>query len=159
MAECAAIDRAILRLASHALKLAIAGQIGPAGRVVGRLAAEHGGQAVWIAMQGWSDTFLVEAGVEGGTDTPVALAFFDNESGRVGMADEVPASVAWAGRFIAARAAGDRATCEALFRSVGSSEERAACVGALLTTCALNIRALHDGTYPGTTTANPRGNF
>lgn len=64
-------------------------------------------------------------------------------TGRVGGADDVPPAPRWAGRFIAARAAGDRQQCEALIRVLAGLDPQqfGEHVLAVIESCAAAVRA------------------
>lgn len=137
-------------LAGRALQLAVLGERHTAGRVVQRIAAEHGGSAVVAAMLAWIDT-LVEA--RGGVADPgagVRLAFVEARSGDVHDAGDVEPLQAWAGRLIAARVADDEAIGRALIdtAAAGTELDWGRHVLTLLNTVALNLRFTLSTTTP-----------
>lgn len=138
-------ERRALRLASDALRCAVAGDRERAFRVVERIGDECGGEGLALAMVGWSDTLI--ARVPNLTGKPVRLAFMQADSGRVDEnADDVPAEVRWSGRLLAARAADDRQTWNALIDALPEDGEQVGHhVGCFLGMVALNIRHYSGG--------------
>lgn len=72
----------------------------------------------------------------------VMPVWLDSATGRIGGADDVPPPPRWAGRFAAARAAGDRQQCEALLKVLAGldTEQFNAHVAALVEMCAAAVR-------------------
>lgn len=106
-------EKRAIRLATDALHAALADDWARATRAVQRTSDECGAEGVARAILGWSDTLIGR--MPGGKGKPVRLAFMEAESGRIDTnADDVPPRVRWAGRVLAARAADDKATWDAL---------------------------------------------
>jgi hypothetical protein len=127
-------------LARRALTLAAREDYIEAGHTVTQLGREHGADAVPGAMQCWADTALSYQRPPKPGQT-IRLAFLEVSTGRIGGAGGVPPAKAWAGQFLAARAADDPAMCEALIKSVRGDAEWSERVGAVLQMCGLGVRA------------------
>lgn len=140
------LQQQAMLLAAAALHKAMADDWHAAGRVIERIADECGATGLARAMLGWCDTLIARdpalAGLaEGGA---VMLVFKETKSGRIDTnADDVPPCARWAGRMVAARAAGDRATWDALMGAV-PADEQGAHVSAVLEGVALSLRRLNE---------------
>jgi len=98
--------------------------------------AEFGPRGLERAMLGFCDTAIARSGVRPGQPMRIRFRRGDGDQ-RVTDADGVPRpEVAWAGRMLAARAAGDEDAWRALLTSVPDAEFGRH-VGALLEMCAL----------------------
>lgn len=130
---------AVIEMASRALGEALAQDMNAASLTVVAMQDQLGHEAVSVAMVAWCDATLAELapGVRYGS-RQVALKFHDDEAGLVG-ADDVNDVSAWAGRLVAARAAGDRAMFYALCAAI-PDEEQGAHVLSLLAVAAKTIR-------------------
>lgn len=130
----------VISMASQTLLMAVLGLWDHAYVLVQRIEAEAGGEAVLDAMIFWVDAWL---GIHGKPpeDIAVRLAFRDLSGGPDRDADDVPPEIAWAGRFMAARAAGDDDQIVALINSVPKDAEIGGShVQALLFACAGNLQ-------------------
>lgn len=129
-------------MASQTLLMAVLGLFGHAYELVRRIESDAGGEAVLDAMIFWVDAWL---GIQGKPpeDIAVRLAFRDLTGGPDRDADDVPPEIAWAGRFMAARAAGDDDQIVALINSVPKDAlSGGSRVEALLFACAGNLQHL-----------------
>jgi hypothetical protein len=109
------IERRAMTLATVALHAAMAGDWDKATDAVQRISDECGAVGIGRAILGWSDTMIARLVTGHIPGQPIRLAFQQVETGRIDTdADKVPAEVRWAGRVIAARAANDHATWDAL---------------------------------------------
>jgi hypothetical protein len=137
--------RAWVPLARHALTLAIENELRTAAQVTQRMFDEHGEACMVPAMLSWIDTML--AAQHPGT-TPgahgVALVFRAEGTGKPSSADEVSAEVAWAGRLISARAAGDLAMFGGLVSTI-PVHAHGRYVMVLLSTVATTLRTVGGG--------------
>lgn len=138
-------DPKMIWLADRALIAAMLGRHDDAHRLAAQLSERFGGAGLWLAMLLWTDTTLSAAGITPGAhdDEPIALRFLDVDTARYAEIDEVPAPIVWAGRFLAARAADDPDTGQAL--ALALPDDPAAVsdtVLALLLACAGNLNAL-----------------
>jgi hypothetical protein len=115
--------RRVLKLAAASLTSARAGDWDRATRLTERIYDECGSAGVLLALRGWVDTLIVHMGHVPGT--PIAIAFQDTESGAITTADDpdVRPEVVWAGRLIAARAALDEETWDALLLAIPRDEQ------------------------------------
>jgi hypothetical protein len=141
--ELPKIERRAMRLASAALSCAMAEDWGRATKAMQRIGDECGQVGIRRAVLGWSDTLIARMGHTPGQ--PVAIAFQQAETGRIDTADSeyVPDRVRWAGRVIAARAADDQATWDALMDSLPEDGRVIGqYVGAVLETVALMLRQM-----------------
>lgn len=133
-------EPAWLPLARQAFAAAVALDPEAARVLVERIDQEH--DAIVEAMLAWIDILLTDG--YGVTEfRPVGLTFHDERTGSAIQADgTVPPRVVWAGRLVAARAAGDRDTCDALLISATSGDDEmwSAHVATLLETCAATYR-------------------
>lgn len=136
------VQQRALRLAGNALRAAYADNLPLANTIIERIDAECGVEGVTLAILGWSDTLIKRTPHL--TGKPVRLAFMNADSGRVDEnADDVPQEVRWAGRLIAARAADDEQTWNALIDALPRDEAAVGRhVGHLLQMVALNLRHL-----------------
>jgi hypothetical protein len=137
--ELTAEDRAALQMAADALNAAIAEDWDAARKTLRNLSDEHGGEGVGIALLGWCDVLISKTlGLRG---SAVELLFMEKSTGAIGHARRVPREVSWAGQMLAARAANDRDTWDALLQSLPDSTIAASVyVSALLEVVALNLR-------------------
>lgn len=89
----------------------------------------------------WCDTLLSARGLRDYGAEPFTLDFGNLDTLQVQHADDVPPAVAWAGRLIAARAADDQATFEALILAAvdGEGDAWGQCVMTTLNVVALNL--------------------
>lgn len=99
------------------------------------------GSGIQMLMQGCADTVAIHQGAEPLKAAPLELMFV-NEAGDHADADSVDPDQRWAGRFIAARAAGDKDTCAALVDSCESDQQYAKRVGALLQVAAITLNMI-----------------
>ncbi|MGI5423075.1 hypothetical protein [Actinomadura luteofluorescens] len=104
------------KLATAALNAVLRGDHPAADRALDQLAAQHGMAGVTNALVTWCDTALKQIPSGAG---PVTLQWVEHGTARVhGDANRVRPAERWAGRLLAARAAGDRHTFIALVESV-----------------------------------------
>lgn len=117
--------------------------------IVKKLDSEEfaGGAGIQLLMLSLADTVVIH---QGGPPDPddVFLPVFADTAGNVSDVDEVRREIAWAGRFIAARAAGDYPSCAALVNSITDDEEWAQRVYGLLEVAATTLNML-DAPMPG----------
>lgn len=137
-------------LASLALGRAIAGELDDAAEAILAIGRAGGSQAVAYAMCGWADTTVdrlypdrPDAARIAAGEVIVRLRMADQSGAPVDADDADPRS-AWAARFIAARAACDHDTGQALLDVLPWDDRPAEQVWVLLGTCAGNIAALRD---------------
>jgi hypothetical protein len=94
-----------IRLASAALRFGMADQWKPVARAIQKISDECGGEGIGRAILGWSDTLISRQPEAAGK--PVRLVFMNADTRQVDRdAADVPEPFRWAGRVIAARAAG-----------------------------------------------------
>lgn len=144
--ELPKVEKRAIRLASVALNRAIAQDWDRATKAVQRISDECGQVGVGRAILGWSDTLISRMGHTPGK--PVAIAFQQAETGRIDTADSeyVPDRVRWAGRVIAARAADDQPTWDALMAALPDDGKAIGeHVAAVLETVALMLRRMGAG--------------
>jgi hypothetical protein len=137
------VEKRAIRLAAAALTCAMAQDWERASKAVQRISDECGSVGVGRAILGWSDTLISRMGHTPGR--PVAIAFQEVESGRIDSADGdfVPERVKWAGRVLAARAADDQATWDALMDALPDDGTAIGeHVAAVLEMCALMLRRM-----------------
>lgn len=99
-------------------------------------------------MLAWVDAVIDEAFPDK-RGKPVTLEFKHELALHPTGADAVHPSIAWAGRFVAARVADDEAMAKALIQSVSSDEEWAMCVSAVLHCCGAVLRQHRTQQVPG----------
>lgn len=139
----------VIQLAGAALRSAMREDHQAARVAVQAISDETGGPGVELAIHAWADTLIRAYRQATGTpdDAPVQPGWVNAGTGDIaGDADDVPAEVRWAGRFIAARAAMDHPACYALLTAL--PDDRAAIgahVVALLNITALTLRTLTRG--------------
>lgn len=127
--ELRTIPSEVVSLALRALTLANHGELPAAARVIERIGREHPPTGVVDACMTWVDALVAHVPeIEFGD----ALGFRNEDTGELGGADEVPPHVAWAGRYMLARARMDAETSVALVDSCTSDAEFAGNVWALL---------------------------
>jgi hypothetical protein len=119
------VDERALELAREALEAALEEDWAGAGAAVQAISDERGWTGVTLALTAWSDTLVIftrrSQGLpdEPGPGVIVQPAWADDETGEViEDADAVNGYHRWAGRLLAARAAMDHDSCEALLRSL-----------------------------------------
>jgi hypothetical protein len=128
---------------SSALVAARCGDWERAVRTVEALAEQYDGEGVQILLLGLADTLLIRLGAPPRPDQTVALMWVDPDRGPIFNADDVSRpEIRWAGRFIAARAAGDNDTCAALVNSCANEDEYSRSVFAVLETVATTLNAM-----------------
>lgn len=104
-----------LPLATRAFAASIRGDDRVAVRLTERIATEHGPDAILGALIAWLDTLLIEGFGQESFATGGAGFYMVNGDGQSETVDgSQPAEAVWAGRLMAARAAGDKAQFEAL---------------------------------------------
>lgn len=108
--------------ATMVLVLINRGQLSEAVAAVEQIQADHGPGVLPAVLVALCDTTLAAAGHRPARPRQVSLAFTDLDR-RDLSAGEVPPNVAWAGRLVAARAADDRETFEALIAAAMADEE------------------------------------
>lgn len=87
------------------------------------------------------DTMLAEHGVTGVMeDPPAGLVFKSLDTGAVSFADDVPATVAWAGRLVLARTRDDREQFEAVFHTLPEDGTWVQYPLTLMTSCLLMVQ-------------------
>jgi hypothetical protein len=113
-----------------------------AAHQVNDLGTAHGGAGIQILCMGLADTVVIQqGGFTNGEDEVVAPLWVD-EDGNAGDADSVTRpEIRWAGRFLAARAAGDTDACKALWESA-SQDQFTANVFAMLEVAATTLNAV-----------------
>jgi hypothetical protein len=115
-------DEAVLRSAvilSHAR----AGRWRDAGRDVGALAQRFDGPGIQILIMGLAETMVAVQGGPTHAGVPTRPIWVDDD-GAIEDADQVGRpEIVWAGRFIAAHAAGDEDACAALVNSCAGDPE------------------------------------
>lgn len=132
----------VIKLATTALHAAMRDDWPAATTAVQAINDRHGGRGLMAAILAWCDTAILKMTGSFTASGSVAVAFQAVETGEIGGADDVPAEVRWAGRLIAARAADDEPTFNALIESVPSDPKAmGAHVARLLEMVAINIRA------------------
>lgn len=92
-----------LKIAAVALSRAKAGDLEDAASYIKRL---NGSNGLIVAIVGWIDTYIHTVYPEH-KDQPIAVRWLHTPTGRIETADEVSASMRWAGRLISMRAALD----------------------------------------------------
>jgi hypothetical protein len=135
-------------LTTAALQAAMTERWVAAGSALTAINTELGGAGVAYAIKALCDTLIGRERELTGTEdgTPIRPAWFDTDRNRLSLdADEVPVEARWAGRLIAARAAMDRDSYDALIAAVGTDGRTvAAHVSALLQMVALTLRELEE---------------
>ena len=112
-----------------ALHRAIAGDWPGAAQYIGRL---NGSAGLLVAIQLLADTYLGHVHPGHRLGDPVRVAWMSMPGQGVAAADEVRPSVRWAGQIIAARAADDWPSYEALLRAPAQGAELGDGIMALL---------------------------
>ena len=108
-----------LPLATRAFAASMRGDDRVAIRLTERIATEHGPDAVIGAIIAWLDTLLIEGFGHGNFQTGGVGFYLVNDDGDPETVDgSQPSEAVWAGRLMAARAAGDQATFDALIAAV-----------------------------------------
>ncbi len=107
----------MVKSAGAALHAAMADDWGAVSRALQTLIDECGGEGVIAAMSAWCDTLLIHTH-DIDPKVPLRLLFVNADTGDIGDADDVPPEVRWAGRLVAARAAMDKPTWDALIDSI-----------------------------------------
>jgi hypothetical protein len=130
-----------LKLCAKALDCACADDWVGAGETVQELHTTYGGEGLQLFLIALADTLLTIQGARPSPDAVVAPMWVKPD-GDVGLADDVPAPVRWAGRFIAARAADDEAGCAALWNSITNDDEFSDNILATLDVVATTINAM-----------------
>lgn len=104
-----------LPLATRAFAASMRGDDRVAVRLIERIATEHGPDAILGALIAWLDTLLVEGFGQETFQTGGVGFYLVNDNHEHETVDGTqPAEAVWAGRLMAARAAGDQAQFEAL---------------------------------------------
>jgi hypothetical protein len=106
-------ERAV-KIATVALRRAMAGDLEGAARYIERLSGTDG---LLIAIVAWIDTYAARVYPEWEPGGRVAVKWLFTPTGQMETADEVAPSMRWAGRLIAARLADDEAGFYAVLRS------------------------------------------
>lgn len=109
--------RRSIQLARHALRVAAAGDLPRAHRIIARIRDETGSDGLMHALATWCDMLIRNAPEY--APGPVTLRWVDAATGRPRTGnDQIPPDIEWAGQFIAAYAADDPATAAALISTV-----------------------------------------
>lgn len=134
----------MIATATAALHAAMADDWKAASGALQTLSDECGGAGVGDAMRAWCDTLIGRThGDLQDSGSGVRLVFKNADSGEMGGADDVPAPTRWAGRLIAARAAMDQPTWQALLEAIPPGNDAVSeYVGALLQTIVVNLKAV-----------------
>ncbi len=124
------------------LAQARAGNWESAAREINDLAAVHRNAGIQLLCMGLADTVVIHQ--DGFTrDDEVAVPLWVDEDGNASDADAVTRpEIRWAGRFLAARAAGDTDACKALWESNTGEDEFQANVCGLLEVAATTLNAI-----------------
>jgi hypothetical protein len=124
------------------LAQARAGNWGTAAHDINDLAAAHGPAGIQILCMGLADTLVIHQ--DGfARDNEVSVPLWVDEDGNASEADAVARhEIRWAGRFVAARAAGDTDACRALWDSITGEDEFRANVCGLLEVAATTLNAI-----------------
>jgi len=93
-----------LKIAAVALNRAMAGDLEDAASYIKRLDGSNG---LIVAIVGWIDTYISTVYPEHEEGQQIAVRWLFTPTGRIETADEVSASMRWAGRLISMRAALD----------------------------------------------------
>lgn len=137
-------DPAHVALVRRVLLHAVAGEPVAAGRALDAVFAA-GPMAVMTLISVAADTHIAAVERAHGllpAGKAVQPVWVDVDTGRVSGADDVDPVWRWAGRYVAARAAGDAAQCEALVNGLRELPPAAVVgqVGGLVQMCALAVR-------------------
>lgn len=128
-------------LAGWALTHEMAGRGDIAHDCVRRIVELHGPDVIPQVLLAWADAAISRAWPDGlsqdGQLKP--LTFLHAPTGEIGGADEVPAPVRWAGRFIMARLVDDEPQALALLATARSDREWSVYVGGVLNVAAQTI--------------------
>lgn len=112
------VDPWLFELATQAFHAAQRGDYNESARVIMTIGSKFGGPALCEAMQAWADTCLHAQGIHerGHASRPV---WCNSDTGAVDIGfAEVCREVRWSGQLLAARAADDQATWDALILAV-----------------------------------------
>ena len=135
-----------IQLATEALQAAMDENPAAAAAALKAINSELGGQGVTLAIIAWCDALIIRYREATGTpdDSPVRLAWQQEETGDISATgNDVPPETRWAGQFIAARAALDKAACDALIASLPEDGWAiGGYISALLNTVALTLRRM-----------------
>lgn len=112
-----------------------------ASAVVRELDDRYDGEGVKILLIELADTMIL---CRGGLPRPdqVMVPVVEDTVGRSFDVNDVRPEVRWAGRFVAARAAGDETTCAALVNSCTTNDEFTLHVAALLQVAAATLNTV-----------------
>jgi hypothetical protein len=115
----------LVALAGVALEHAIHNRTERAVKAVRMIGDEYGGDGAVQAALVWIDTLIADSGRtrEVGDGKPVALSFYDVQTGEVGSASDVDPRTAWCGQLLAARFGDDESMFAALIKSVCPDDE------------------------------------
>ena len=134
-----------LELTDRALGCAVAGDWWAAGELIGQI-YQMDGNSLLTLLYATADTHILAQEQRFGRRPDnvevVMPVWLDVATGRIGGAAGVPPAPRWAGRFVAARAAGDRQQCEALLKVLAGldTEQFNAHVAALVEMCVAAMR-------------------
>lgn len=113
--------KSVHRHATRAFDAYLSGDRAGADEALDQLNTRHGPAGITGALLVWCDTAL--SAIPRG-EGPVRLEWVDSTTGNVhGNPDQVPPAEQWAGRLLAARAAGDRDMFIALVNSAPPDEQ------------------------------------
>jgi hypothetical protein len=108
-----------------------------------QLHTDYGDLGTQILIMGLADTLIARQGGPVRNGQPVQPGWLPPGAGAVTTnADDVPPRIRWAGRFIAARSAGDHDTCRALLGACATDEEFQDCVLGLIDATATTLNYL-----------------
>ena len=138
-------DPVHVQLAARALRATVAGRRDVAAEALIEV-FQAGPRAVSTLLSTVADTHIAAHERQHGQlppDEVVAPVWVNVDTGRIAGADGVAPMWRWAGRWVAARAAGDRDQCEALLGALHQLgvDELIEHVGALLQMCALTVQS------------------
>lgn len=139
-----------LPLSARAFAAAMRGDDRVAVRLIERIVGEHGPDAILGAMISWLDTLLIEGFGQENFQTGGVGFYMVNDADEPETVDGTqPPEAVWAGRLMAARAAGDKDQFDALIKAATGDGATPASwarhVHYTLTCCALTYRYVKEG--------------
>jgi hypothetical protein len=145
-------ENRVLNLANQAVRAAMREDWDLATSAMQLISDESGGHGTLLALVAWCDWLIISQNrARGRPDHEAAeLArpvWVQPRTGRIVTdAGGVPPAVAWAGQLVAARAAMDMPSFNALLSAMpADSQGRGKYAGALLEACAIEMRAMQGG--------------
>lgn len=125
-----------LKIATVALSRARAGDMEDAASYISRLSGSNG---LLVAIVGWIDTYIAKVYPGAKSGQKVAVRWLHQPTGAIETADEVSASMRWAGRLISMRAADDEDGFYAVLQSLPEGSALGDGIMALLHIVALGL--------------------